>query len=282
VVAGTLPVPPSGEIGFEVLRNGSPIGEHHVIFTQNPDGDLLVNTSADLRVRVAGIQVYHYQMQVMERWSGGEFTSLDSHVNQNGTLLEVHAQQIAGGFAIQSTKHGNYNYTGPTPMMPLTYWNKSILQAMILNVETGGHYLGIVNSPGWNYLPTANDGTLLAQRFDITGKLHITLWYDQFNQWDGLEFNYLGDVTFRAGLPPRVTLAVFLFGMAQMPEPLMRRHKTLDASAAVGIGRHRAPGQHVFQNPQKLLGDFVIRLVTSVVECKQDFVRQPPAIARCC
>ena len=197
MVAGTLPVPPSGEIGFEVLRNGSPIGEHHVIFTQNPDGDLLVNTSADLRVRVAGIQVYHYQMQVMERWSGGEFTSLDSHVNQNGTLLEVHAQQIAGGFAIQSTKHGNYNYTGPTPMMPLTYWNKSILQAMILNVETGGHYLGIVNSPGWNYLPTANDGTLLAQRFDITGKLHITLWYDQFNQWDGLEFNYLGDVTFR-------------------------------------------------------------------------------------
>ena len=177
--------------------------------------------------------------------------------------------------------------------MPLTYWNKSILQAMILNVETGGHYLGVVNSPGWNYLPTANNGTLLAQRFDITGKLHITLWYDQFNQSDvsnsitlatspsgrsrpksSAAWRITSPDRLRVAMPPRVALAVFLFGMAQMPEPLMRRHQTLDTSAAVGIGRHRAPGQHVFQIRRKFLGDFVIRLVTSVVECKEDFVRR--------
>lgn len=82
-------------------------------------------------------------------------------------------------------------------MLPMTYWNKAMLNAMILNVETGRHYPAIVNSPGWNYLPTAEDGKLLAQRFDITGKLHLSLWYDQYNRWAGMEFHVDGDEMFQ-------------------------------------------------------------------------------------
>jgi hypothetical protein len=189
--ASALPVPPAGEIRFKVLHSGTPCGEHQVTFTQTGD-QLRVDTNATLVVRVAGIPVYHYSVTASEYWCAGAFCGLDSHVNHNGTLFEVHAKPIPGGFAIQSTKAGNYEYTGQPTLMPLTYWNKAMLNAMILNVETGRHYPAIVDSPGWNYLPTAEGGQLVAQRFDVTGKLHLTVWYDKDGQWAGLQFNAAG------------------------------------------------------------------------------------------
>jgi hypothetical protein len=194
--ADALSIPSNGEIRFKVLRNGVPIGEHHLIFIQN-GGNLTVEINVDVVVTLAGISIFHYQGRAFERWSGGVFRSLDSQVNHNGTKLEVHAQIIPEGYAIQSTKAGDYNYTEPQPLLPLTYWNKNMLQAMLLNVETGRHYPAIVNSPGWNKLPTAEGGFLVAQRFDLTGKLHMSLWYDQFNQWSGMEFQISGDETYQ-------------------------------------------------------------------------------------
>lgn len=194
--AAGLAIPPSGSMGFKILHSGSPVGEQHMVFTQNGD-TMRVDSTAALVVRVMGIAVFRYSCVATEHWSNGEFCGLDSAVNHNGTPLEVHASPIDGGFAIRSTKAGNYNYTGTPPMLPLTYWNKAMLGAMILNIETGRHYPAIVNSPGWNYLTTAEGGRLLAQRFNVTGKLHLSVWYDQYGQWDGLEFNVGGDVTFQ-------------------------------------------------------------------------------------
>lgn len=192
--AAVLPVPAAGQLSFKVLRSGTPIGEHHVTFTQT-GGQLRVDTNSVLVMKMAGIPIYHYTVKASEYWSDGAFSGLDSQVNQNGTLLSVHAAPIAGGFAVQSTKAGNYNYTGQPAMMPLTYWNKAMLAAMILNIETGRHYPAIVNSPGWNDLPTAEGGVLLAQRFDVTGKLHLSVWYDQYGQWAGLQFRADGLVS---------------------------------------------------------------------------------------
>jgi hypothetical protein len=184
-------VPPSGKISFKVFHSGTPCGAYHLTFAQNGN-QLRIDTNAALVVRVAGIPVFHYSVDASEYWSAGSFYALDSQVNHNGTPFEVHARPIAGGFAIQSTKAGNYNYTGLPALMPLTYWNKRFLDAMILNIETGRHYPAIVSSPGWNNLPTASGGTVLAQRFDVTGKLHLSVWYDQQGQWAGLQFNAAG------------------------------------------------------------------------------------------
>ena len=195
-IAAPLPVPPSGEMHFKILRNGSPIGEQHMKFTQTGD-DLRVDIGAEMLVTLAGIPVFHYQVSAVERWSAGQFTQLHSKVNHNGTYLTVQANQIPGGFAVESTKAGDYQYTSSPPMLPMTYWNKAMLQAMILNIETGRHYPAFVNSPGWYKLPTADGGTIVARRFDVTGKLHLSLWYDQYNQWSGLEFHVDGDEVFQ-------------------------------------------------------------------------------------
>lgn len=196
-LAAALPVPPSGKMAFRMMHGGVAIGEHHLVFTQTGE-QLRVDINIAAVVRVLGVIVHSYTCQASEYWSGGRFAGLDSQVNNGGTPLEVHASPILGGFAIRSTKAGNYNYTSQPGLMPMTFWNKAMLNAMILNINTGRHYPAIVNSPGWNYLPTAEGGTLLAQRFDVTGKLHLSVWYDQLGQWAGLEFNLpvLGDVTY--------------------------------------------------------------------------------------
>ncbi|MBU6449405.1 MAG: hypothetical protein KGQ26_07255 [Rhodospirillales bacterium] len=196
MLATALPVPSGGTLHFKILRNGTPVGEHHVRFTHSRNC-LRVDTNAEMVITVAGIALFHYQCRVSEYWSGGVFTRLDSKVNHNGTPLAVQADQISGGYAICSTKAGDYQYTGNPPMLPLTYWNQAMLRAMILNVETGRHYPAVVNSPGWNKLPTANGGTVVAQRFNVTGKLHLSLWYDQENQWSGLEFHVAGNEVFQ-------------------------------------------------------------------------------------
>jgi hypothetical protein len=89
------------------------------------------------------------------------------------------------------------NYTAPPDTLPLTYWNKKMLSGTILNPQTAHCYKPHVASPGWNNLPTANGGSILAQRFDVTGKLQLSVWYDAANRWSGLEFQKSGDISYR-------------------------------------------------------------------------------------
>ena len=195
--ASSLPaIPASREIHFKIFRNGTAIGEQLMNFTQIGNR-LIVDSTADMVVRIAGIPIFHYRAEVVEHWLDGNFHQLESHINHNGEKLIVAANPIPNGFAIESTKAGDYQYTGSQKMMPLTYWNKAMLESMILNVETGHHYPATVNSPGWNWLETVEGGKILAQRFDVTGHLHFSVWYDQSGQWAGLEFHVDGHERFQ-------------------------------------------------------------------------------------
>lgn len=190
------PVPTSRAMRFKIFRNGTPIGEQSMTFTQSGN-NLRVDSHADMVVKIAGIPIFHYRAEIVELWQDDMFQQLDSRINHNGETLTVLANPIPGGFAIESTKAGDYHYTGSPKMMPMTYWNKAMLDSMILNVETGHHYPAIVSSPGWNWLPMVGGQKVLAQRFDITGHLHFTVWYDQNDQWAGLTFDVHGHELFQ-------------------------------------------------------------------------------------
>jgi hypothetical protein len=199
--AFALPVPPGNEIAFKVLRNGTPIGEHHLNFTQS-GGDLTVDINVALLVTFASIPVFRYNLKATEKWSGGVFQSLESLINNNGAQLEVQAHKTAAGYDVLGINHSDPSssypeYTAPANTMPLTYWNRAMLNGTILNIQTAHSYPAIVSSPEWDKLPTANGGFIVAQRFDVTGKLHLTVWYDQNNAWSGLEFHVNGDESYQ-------------------------------------------------------------------------------------
>jgi hypothetical protein len=196
-LADALPIPPGNRIAFKVFRNGAAVGEHDVSFTQSGDS-LTAVTNFDFIVTLAGIPVYHYTLTATEIWSAGVFQSLATQVNNNGTMLEVHAHKTAAGYDVTDINHNNPaasypEYTAPPDTMPLSYWNKAMLNGTVLNLDTAHSYPVIKSSPGWNSLPTANGGNIVAQRFDLTGKLRLSCWYDQFNQWAGLQFSLHGN-----------------------------------------------------------------------------------------
>ena len=142
-----------------------------------------------------GIGVFSYAAHAVESWRGGAFQSLRSQVNDNGTQLQVRADRTKNGYSVESTRVPLY--TAPPNMLPLTYWNKQMLNGTILNIQTG-HTDVVTVTPGvWNSLPTAEGGNILARRYDITGKLHLSVWYDQSNAWSGLEFHVKGDEAYR-------------------------------------------------------------------------------------
>ena len=188
-------VPLSGELRFKILRNGTPIGEQLVTFTQNGSA-LQVDTSSEMLVRVLGVPVFRYQAQVREEWVEGTFRHMQSRVLHNGDQFSVAAHQISGGYAIESSKVGDYTYTGAQQLLPLTYWNKQMLNAMLLNTETGRHYPATATSAGWDSVPTAQGGKISAQRFNLTDHLHLSIWYDQQDEWSGLSFDVAGHEVF--------------------------------------------------------------------------------------
>jgi len=195
--ADSLPVPPGNRIAFKVFRNGAAVGEHDVTFTQSGDSLTAVTNFAFI-VTLAGIPVYHYTLTATEIWSAGVFQSLATQVNNNGTMLEVHAKKTAAGYDVTDINHNDPSqsypeYTAPPDTMPLSYWNKAMLNGPVLNLDTAHSYPVIKSSPGWNSLPTANGANIVAQRFDLTGKLHLSCWYDQYNQWAGLQFSLHGN-----------------------------------------------------------------------------------------
>ena len=189
-----LPVPPDGKIGFKVLRNGAPIGEHHLSFSGS-GGDVDIAIEADLLVKFAGIAVFSFAARGTEHWRGGVFQGIDSYVNDNGNHLEVHASRAGDGYQVMGTHVPRY--TAPADLLPLTYWNRQMMYGTILNIQTAHSYKVPVNSPGWNSLPTADGGSIVAQRFDLSGRLHLSVWYDKDDAWSGLEFHVHGDETYQ-------------------------------------------------------------------------------------
>jgi len=192
--AAALVIPPGGKLAFNVLHNGTPIGTHRLDFTQEGE-TLSVAINIALRVTIAGITVFTYALQAQELWTGGVFQSLHSKVDNNGTSLEVHAAKCAAGYNIEGTNVPPY--IGPPNTMPLTYWNSQMLNAMILNIQTAHSYPAKVSPGGWNRLPAADGELILAQRYDVTGKLNLSVWYDQQDVWSGLAFHLHGDESYQ-------------------------------------------------------------------------------------
>jgi hypothetical protein len=191
--AGGLPVPPGDALGFEIFCNGSKVGEHHLAFTQTGD-DLQVDINIAMRGRLFLIP-FSYSLKATERYSKGVFQSLDTHTVQDGKQLQAHAQLVGSGYQIEGTNEPLY--TGPANTLPLSYWNKAFMNGVILNIQTAHSYPATVTPGKWYNLPTANGGTVVAQRYDLTGKLTLSVYYDQQNQWAGLGFHYYGDFTYQ-------------------------------------------------------------------------------------
>jgi Domain of unknown function (DUF6134) len=162
VVAGASSydsVPPSGQLTFDVIRNGKDIGNQFISFSRSGDR-LAVHLTTDVRVKVPilGMSVYVFTQDSTENWQGGKLSALTSKTNDNGTPHDIS--------------------TGPTPLVPASLWNAEILSVgKALNTIDGSTMAISVRRLG-NETIAADGRQVSATHYAINGGLKRDLWFD--------------------------------------------------------------------------------------------------------
>lgn len=108
-----------GEYRFRILREGSQIGTHRVIFVEDANG-LTARTEVDIQVKLMGITVFRFSHRFGETWAGDRLRLATSRRERQGTVTEMVARADTTGIAITGPE-GALRY--PPEAAPLTWWN---------------------------------------------------------------------------------------------------------------------------------------------------------------
>jgi hypothetical protein len=182
--SAALPVPPSGQLGFRLLRNGERIGSHTLVFT--PKADILTVTVAiDILVKLGPIPVYRYRHRATERWQDGSFIGIESQTDKDGTALRMRAERTGDGMVVEGSQTARY--IAPPQTYPTTYWNKVMLQDRLINSEDGRLFTVTPRPLGEEDVRQAGNA-IRARHYRIDGDLMLDLWYDTMGQWAHLVF----------------------------------------------------------------------------------------------
>lgn len=179
-----VPVPSVERLGFDILRKGSPLGSHVLTFATQGNR-LTVQTQVRLLYKLLGVTLYHYSHHCTEVWDGGQVVAVDSRTDDNGTPCQMSARRETGGLMVEAT--GVPRYTAPANALPATHWNQRELDGPWINTQTGKLLRPHVVPGGAETIPAADGRVLNARRFDLSGEVQMTMWYDRLG-WAGLSF----------------------------------------------------------------------------------------------
>jgi hypothetical protein len=173
----------SGDLRFEVMRNGSQIGYHVLSFRQEGER-LTVDIDVDLRVRVAFITAYRYEHRNREEWEAGRLLGFRSRTNDNGTRHEVATRLDGDELVIVGSKG---RLSGPADLLPTTYWHRNFMaRERWIDTQNGRIVEGAVSAAGNERIESA--GRMIeASRYTVRGDLDVDLWYHD-DRWVKLGF----------------------------------------------------------------------------------------------
>lgn len=174
---------PNG-IVFDVVRDGDTIGQHRKVFRR--DGDTLtVDSRMDLAITFLGLTVFTYDYRSTGTWRDGRLIALDARTDEDGDVRRVRARWTGDQFVVEGSKG---RLTAPEPVMPTNHWNPAAVTSdMVLNTITGGLNRVEVRAGAIERVPTGT-GPREARRFDYTGELDASVWYDERGRWVKLRF----------------------------------------------------------------------------------------------
>jgi hypothetical protein len=176
-------VPASGRLAFNVFRNDSQIGTHHVTFHTAGDA-LTVQIAADFKVGLGPLTLFNYSLRTTEHWQGGQLMSATSKANNDGKAESMTAKRQGDALAVQGSKSGHY--TAPPGSILATHWNRAELKGPMINPENGELMKFSVAEKGSEQIMAAGK-TITATHYALTGFATIDLWYDSQSVWSALK-----------------------------------------------------------------------------------------------
>lgn len=185
-----LPIPDSRRLEFRIMRKGSNIGSHVLVFTTTP-GQLVIATAVSIVVKFGPIALFRYTHHVTERWATpadrpATLVSAEAKTDDDGTPHTMRCQATAEGLAVDGSDTAHY--VAPAGTLVATHWNGAELRGPMVNPQ-GGKLLSptIAPHPPASLL-LANGTPTRARRYVLTGDAKLDLWYDMTNIWAGIRF----------------------------------------------------------------------------------------------
>ncbi len=181
LAADPLPVCPvqNGQVAeYDLVRGGNVIGRQTVRYAVN-GSDMTVTVDVQAALHALGISVYRYQHHGEERWHGGQMVALTTRTDDDGTPRHVDA--------VRDPQTGWRGTSGPPPgMAPLlatSLWNsRTVAQTRLLDRETG-EVVPMHASPGVDETLTIGGHPVAARKFDLSGPVSGSAWYDRNGCW---------------------------------------------------------------------------------------------------
>ncbi|MGB0629574.1 MAG: DUF6134 family protein [Alphaproteobacteria bacterium] len=168
------PVPANGLSHYIVKRNGDPIGTLKIQIRR--DGDRLTATSDySIKVKLLAIVLYRYDKRMVETYKGGKLASYETDIDDNGTKSRVTVKLVGDQLAIT---HPKGELTAPGDLLLSTYWPPATVRQTRMIDSSDGVLVSVkISEPAATDLDI--DGrTMKASRYEMTGDLKRTLWYD--------------------------------------------------------------------------------------------------------
>lgn len=179
-------VPDSGALRFRLMREGSAIGTHTLLFRRAPDG-FAVDIAVDIAVRFGPLVLYRYRLRGSEIWRGGRCIAAASRTDDDGTAEFMRTSRDATGLWVEGT--GVPGYHAPADAVVASHWNEAELRGPWINLQNGKLLHPRVTPLGPVPLLTATGARLPARCFAVTGPARMRLWYTADRIWTGLLFD---------------------------------------------------------------------------------------------
>ncbi|MGF1629042.1 MAG: DUF6134 family protein [Kiloniellaceae bacterium] len=158
---------------FDVLRDGSKVGEHRLVF-ERENSTLKVSVETAMTVKFAFLTVFRYEHKRIERWRDGELESLAGMTNDDGTAYEISIVRKEGHYS-RTVNGAEEELTGPVAVDSL--WSKDRLSAGQLFSAASDKVYRVRSDLMGRETIEASGGPVEAEHYKLSGELDRDLWY---------------------------------------------------------------------------------------------------------
>ncbi len=170
---------------FDIQRNGETVGSHRVTFSKTDDG-FRVESKSSIEVPFLWFTAYEFNYRSIAEWTRDNLQTLSIDADDDGEIFTMSVDRHDGTYRIQSSTQENVDYSGF--LFPTNHWHPGVLdQQQVLNTLTG--VLNEVTIRKIESQPVQTErGYVYATRYDYSGDLEVSVWYDSRNRWVRMSF----------------------------------------------------------------------------------------------
>lgn len=172
-------IPEGNALTFRAYLGDTDLGVHKMRWSVSGQ-TVVVNIEIDLGARVLFLPVYSYKHRSKETWTDGVLTAISTTTDDDGKTFTVTGELKGNAFDVKGTE-----FTGaiPLPMAPTSYWDYGTLKKGTWMSTQSGQVLKVRVSPKGPETIKTRTGQIQANRYDASGDLEASLWYDARKRW---------------------------------------------------------------------------------------------------